>query len=68
MSIQKPTQTQRDHYAAAAAEFEQVLARLRALVEGDLTRLEKSMEAAGAPWTPGRLPEWKDIRSSRLRM
>jgi hypothetical protein len=60
MSIQPPTQTQRDHYAAAAAEFEQVLARLRAVVEGDLARLEKAMEAAGAPWTPGRLPEWKD--------
>ena len=23
-------------------------------------KLEKQMEAAGAPWTPGRIPEWKD--------
>jgi photosystem II stability/assembly factor-like uncharacterized protein len=60
LSTQRPTQTQMDHYAAAAAEFEQVLARLRALIEGDLARLEKAMEAAGAPWTPGRIPEWKD--------
>ena len=60
MAIQRPTQTQIDHYTAAAAEFGQVLARLRALIEGDLARLEKSMEAAGAPWTPGRIPEWKD--------
>jgi hypothetical protein len=60
MSTSAPTQTQRDHYAAAAQEFEGVLARLRSLIEGDLVTLEKAMEAAGAPWTPGRIPEWKD--------
>jgi hypothetical protein len=60
MSTSRPTQTQRDHYAAAAGEFEKVLADLRALIEGDLLRLEKAMEAAGAPWTPGRIPEWRD--------
>ena len=37
-----------------------MLGRLRPLIEGDLARLEKAMEAAGAPWTPGRIPEWKD--------
>ena len=60
MSTSAPTQTQKDHYATAAGEFESVLGRLRALVEGDLVKLEKAMEAAGAPWTPGRVPEWKD--------
>ena len=30
------------------------------LIEVDLARLEKQLEAAGAPWTPGRIPEWKD--------
>ena len=60
MSTSAPTQTQRDHYASAAQEFEVVLSRLRSLIEGDLSRLEKAMEAAGAPWTPGRIPEWKD--------
>jgi hypothetical protein len=60
MSTAAPTQTQRQHYEVAAQEFEQVLSQLRPLVEGDLTRLEKAMEAAGAPWTPGRIPEWKD--------
>ena len=47
-------------YNAAAQDFEQTLAQLRQLIEGDLARLEKQMEAAGAPWTPGRIPEWKD--------
>jgi hypothetical protein len=36
------------------------LAKLRTLVEGDLVKLEKALEAAGAPWTPGRVPEWTD--------
>jgi hypothetical protein len=59
-STARPTQTQMNQYAAAAQDFEQTLAQLRQLIEGDLARLEKQMEAAGAPWTPGRIPEWKD--------
>jgi photosystem II stability/assembly factor-like uncharacterized protein len=60
MSTARPTQTQIDLYAAAAADFEGTLGNLRQLIEVDLARLEKQMEAAGAPWTPGRIPEWKD--------
>jgi photosystem II stability/assembly factor-like uncharacterized protein len=60
MSTARPTQTQVNQYTAAAQEFETVLAQLRQLIEGDLAKLEKQMEAAGAPWTPGRIPEWKD--------
>ncbi|HEV2884958.1 MAG TPA: hypothetical protein VGW36_08875, partial [Pyrinomonadaceae bacterium] len=60
MSTARPTQTQINQYTAAAQEFEQTLAHLRQLIEGDLARLEKQMEAAGAPWTPGRIPEWRD--------
>ncbi len=60
MSTSRPTQTQVNQYTAAAQEFETTLAQLRQLIEGDLARLEKQMEAAGAPWTPGRIPEWKD--------
>jgi hypothetical protein len=60
LSTSRPTQTQINQYNAAAQDFEQTLAQLRQLIEGDLARLEKQMEAAGAPWTPGRIPEWKD--------
>lgn len=60
MSTARPTQTQTDQYTHAAAEFEGVLNQLRQLIEVDLQKLEKQMEAAGAPWTPGRIPEWKD--------
>jgi photosystem II stability/assembly factor-like uncharacterized protein len=60
MAIARPTGTHAAQYAVAAQEFETVLAQLRALIEGDLARLEKAMEAAGAPHTPGRIPEWKE--------
>jgi photosystem II stability/assembly factor-like uncharacterized protein len=59
MSTARPTQTQMNQYAAASADFETALAQLRQLIEVDLNKLEKQMEAAGAPWTPGRIPEWK---------
>ena len=60
MSTSRPTQTQQNQYGAAAQDFEAVLTQLRQLIEVDLTRLEKQLEAAGAPWTPGRIPEWRD--------
>jgi hypothetical protein len=59
-SLARPTQSHRDSYNIAASEFTEQLARLRALVEVDLAKLEKEMEAAGAPWTPGRVPEWRE--------
>ncbi len=54
-----PTQTQRDEYRYAGEEFTGVLAELRSLIEGRLQQLENNLEAAGAPWTPGRLPTWQ---------
>lgn len=59
-STSRPTQTQINQYTIAAQEFEGVLAQLRQLIEVDLSRLEKQLEAAGAPWTPGRIPVWQD--------
>ena len=49
-----------DNYTIAAEEFSGQLAKLRKVVDVDLRDLEKQMEAAGAPLTPGRLPEWKE--------
>jgi len=57
LSTIKPTQTQLEQYELASAEFAPVLARLRTLVETDLPKFEKALEAAGAPLTPGRLPQ-----------
>ena len=59
-SLAKPTASHVDSYNIAAAEFAEQLSKLRTLVEVDLRKLEKDMEAAGAPWTPGRVPEWSE--------
>ena len=59
-SLAKPTQSHVDSYNIAAGEFAEQLGKLRTLVEVDLNKLEKDMEAAGAPWTPGRVPEWSE--------
>jgi len=53
-----PTQTERDAYGWAADAFAKELGRLHGFA-GDLDAFEGQLEAAGAPWTPGRLPEWK---------
>jgi photosystem II stability/assembly factor-like uncharacterized protein len=59
-TLSRPTKTHEAQYAIASEELQQALGELRGLMEGDVMRLEKAMEAAGAPYTPGRLPEWRD--------
>jgi photosystem II stability/assembly factor-like uncharacterized protein len=59
LSLSRPTGTQRDTYSIASQEFADELTKLRSLVDVDLKELEKALDAAGAPWTPGRLPDWK---------
>lgn len=59
MSTGAPTQTQIDAYDVAGDEFAPLLAQLRTLVQVDLKNLETAMEGVSAPWTPGRVPEWK---------
>jgi hypothetical protein len=59
-ALAKPTGTQRESYQIASEEFTQELAKLRKLIEVDLRDLDKALDTAGAPWTPGRLPEWKE--------
>jgi photosystem II stability/assembly factor-like uncharacterized protein len=57
-SSEPPTATQRRDYELAAQAFAGVLAQLQSLVEVDLEALHGRLEAAGAPWTPGRVPRW----------
>ncbi len=49
LSTVKPTQTQLDQYEIASSAFKPVLARLKALVDGELPKFEKVLEDAGAP-------------------
>ncbi|HYN22805.1 MAG TPA: glycosyl hydrolase [Thermoanaerobaculia bacterium] len=58
-STSAPTQTHQNNYKQAAEAFAPVLERIRKTVGEDLVNLENRMEAAGAPWTPSRIPTWQ---------
>ncbi len=58
MSTSAPTQTQKDAYEIAGDEFAPILDRLKHINNVGLKNLKDKMEQAGAPWTPGRLPDW----------
>ena len=47
----------RDSYAIAAQQFPEVLEELKSIF-ADLSRLEQELQSEGAPWTPGRIPDW----------
>ena len=53
-----PTETQKKAFDIASAEFRTLLGKLRDIVERDAPQLEKDMDAIGAPYRSGRLPEW----------
>jgi len=53
-----PTATQRQAYRLAADAFEAFQPRLKSLLQQELKAIEDSLEASGAPWTPGRIPNW----------
>jgi photosystem II stability/assembly factor-like uncharacterized protein len=53
-----PTATQREAYNLASDAFAAFLPRLRTFLQQDLKALEDTLETSGAPWTPGRIPEW----------
>ncbi|MFG0284913.1 MAG: WD40/YVTN/BNR-like repeat-containing protein, partial [Phycisphaerales bacterium JB039] len=52
-----PTQTQRDQYEYASEALGPLLDELRA-IDAALREIEEALQAAGLPWTPGRIPEW----------
>jgi hypothetical protein len=52
------TTTMRESLAIAARQFGPVLADLTGPVKSGIAELEAELEAARAPYTPGRLPAW----------
>jgi hypothetical protein len=60
LSSSRPTATHLEQYKIASDQLAQQLRKLRSLIEVDLAQLEKDAEAAGAPWTPGRIPIWPE--------
>jgi small-conductance mechanosensitive channel len=59
-SLAKPTQTHIGDYATASQELAAQSSKLKSLIQTGLANLERAMEAAGAPWTPGRLIDWDE--------
>jgi hypothetical protein len=57
-TTQAPTATHRRNYEIASQELTAFLPRLQGALD-ELRKLETDAEAAGAPWTPGRVPVWK---------
>ena len=54
------TETAKRDYEIAAGAFEKLLEEMHLLIDQDVKKLGDELEAAGAPWTPGRrLPVWK---------
>ena len=53
---QEPTATQRRGLELAMSEFEELRQDLSRFLDEDLATFEAALEAAGAPWTPGRKP------------
>ena len=53
-----PTATARRGYDIASAALTTFLPKLQTAMD-ELRKLEDDAEAAGAPWTPGRIPVWK---------
>ncbi len=49
-----PTANLRGSLDIAKQEFDMLHGDLDAVLSGDLTALEKDLDAAGVPWTPGR--------------
>ena len=47
----------RDSYAIADQQLRRALVELKAIA-ADLATLEAELQAEGAPWTPGRIPNW----------
>jgi photosystem II stability/assembly factor-like uncharacterized protein len=57
MSTAAPMKTDLDSYKIAHEELTAQLAALRTALDVDLRKLERDMDAAGVPHTPGRIPE-----------
>ena len=53
------TQNERNAYNILSEEFPPVLNQIKKLYNEDLKSLESELEKYNAPWTPGRIPDWK---------
>jgi hypothetical protein len=58
-STSAPTQTQKDNYRITEELFTPIYKQLKEILEQDIKDIEQKLNDIGAPYTPGRLPDWK---------
>lgn len=58
-STSAPTQTMLDNYRIAGEIYLEISEKLKNLYETDLKKVEAELDKIGAPYTPGRFPDWK---------
>lgn len=58
-STEPVTAREKSSYEILLEEFPPIYERIKLISEVDIVNLEKKLEAAGAPYTPGRLPKLK---------
>lgn len=59
-STSRVSETQKQMYDILTEEFPPLLEQLKNISEVELRALENELDTIGAPWTPGRIPEWKE--------
>ncbi|MDT8394105.1 MAG: hypothetical protein RQ761_09675 [Bacteroidales bacterium] len=59
-STSRVSETQKLMYDILTEEFPPLLEQLKHISEVELRALENELDMIGAPWTPGRIPEWKE--------
>ena len=55
----EPTETNKEQYRIIGEMFIPVLEGLRRISETEIPAIEDQLRRSNAPWTPGRLPDWK---------
>ena len=58
-SLSDVTATQKEQFEILKKEFPPILERMKMIYNNDIPNLEKALDQIGAPWTPGRVLEWK---------
>ena len=59
-STSRVSETQMQMYDILAEEFPPLLEELKVIAEESIPALEAELDALNAPWTPGRIPVWKE--------
>jgi photosystem II stability/assembly factor-like uncharacterized protein len=58
-SSASPTETMKNSLRQAEQDFDPIYEKIKKIGETDMVALAQKLDAAGSPYVPGKLPEWK---------